>query len=252
MASISGHVYCHEGPRGVVWRAKYRLPDGRQVHRTIGQRPWRTELPRPAAGDHRPRGRGRAALQRRDQRPARAVGRSPPGPRRAPRARSWDGHRERDDADRRRLRLKTAQGDADDRCRGFRSHRSSNRLRQYLPDSLADTLIVVGGVAVAAAIVAGFATGVCEVVALLGGGYATAAAIAFPLSRAGVRDTPSRARWPPPPQARARPRPLHSPSRSAPPRDCGERTRRRLAVSAPEPSGEPAESASRGAHTRAR
>lgn len=165
---------------------------------------------------------------------------------------SWDGHRERDDADRRRLRLKTAQGDADDRCRGFRSHRSSNRLRQYLPDSLADTLIVVGGVAVAAAIVAGFATGVCEVVALLGGGYATAAAIAFPLSRAGVRDTPSRARWPPPPQARARPRPLHSPSRSAPPRDCGERTRRRLAVSAPEPSGEPAESASRGAHTRAR
>ena len=26
---ISGHVYRHEGKRGPVWRAKYRLPDGR-------------------------------------------------------------------------------------------------------------------------------------------------------------------------------------------------------------------------------
>jgi len=33
---ISGHVYRHEGSRGPVWRAKYRLPDGRHRHRTIG------------------------------------------------------------------------------------------------------------------------------------------------------------------------------------------------------------------------
>ena len=33
---ISGHVYRHEGARGPVWRAKYRLSDGRQVHRKIG------------------------------------------------------------------------------------------------------------------------------------------------------------------------------------------------------------------------
>ena len=45
---ISGHVYRHEGKRGAVWRAKYRLPDGRQVHRTVG--PAWTERGRPAAG----------------------------------------------------------------------------------------------------------------------------------------------------------------------------------------------------------
>src|SRR4051812_23093032 len=45
---ISGHVYRHEAPRGPVWRAKYRLPDGRQVHRTIG--PAWTDRGRPRAG----------------------------------------------------------------------------------------------------------------------------------------------------------------------------------------------------------
>ncbi len=48
MAPISGHVYRHEGRRGPVWRAKYRLPDGRQVHRRIG--PAWTERGRPRAG----------------------------------------------------------------------------------------------------------------------------------------------------------------------------------------------------------
>ncbi len=48
MTPISGHVYRHEGARGPVWRAKYRLPDGRQVHRTIG--PAWTERGRPRAG----------------------------------------------------------------------------------------------------------------------------------------------------------------------------------------------------------
>ena len=33
---VSGHVFRVEGQRRPVWRAKYRLPDGRQVQRTIG------------------------------------------------------------------------------------------------------------------------------------------------------------------------------------------------------------------------
>ncbi len=45
---VSGHVYRHEGARGPVWRTKYRLPDGRQVHMTIG--PAWTERGRPRAG----------------------------------------------------------------------------------------------------------------------------------------------------------------------------------------------------------
>ncbi len=44
----SGHVYRHEGRRGPVWRALYRLPDGRRVHKTIG--PAWTERGRPATG----------------------------------------------------------------------------------------------------------------------------------------------------------------------------------------------------------
>ena len=51
---ISGHVYRHEGARGAVWRAKYRLPDGRQVHKTIG--PVWTERGRPRAGYFTKRG----------------------------------------------------------------------------------------------------------------------------------------------------------------------------------------------------
>lgn len=45
---ISGHLYLHEGARGPVWRAKYRLADGRQVHRKIG--PAWTARGRPPAG----------------------------------------------------------------------------------------------------------------------------------------------------------------------------------------------------------
>jgi integrase len=48
MTPISGHVYRFEGKRRPVWRAKYRLPDGRQVNRTIG--PAWTERGRPPAG----------------------------------------------------------------------------------------------------------------------------------------------------------------------------------------------------------
>src|SRR3954451_20264408 len=45
---ISGHVFRFEGKRRPMWRAKYRLPDGRQVKKTIG--PAWTERGRPAVG----------------------------------------------------------------------------------------------------------------------------------------------------------------------------------------------------------
>src|SRR3954468_21941304 len=48
--AISGHVYRAEGKRGPTWRAKYRLPDGRHVHRTIG--PAWTQRGRPADGHY--------------------------------------------------------------------------------------------------------------------------------------------------------------------------------------------------------
>jgi integrase len=47
-ARVSGHVYRHEGRRGPVWRALYRLPDGRRMHRTLG--PAWTQRGRPPAG----------------------------------------------------------------------------------------------------------------------------------------------------------------------------------------------------------
>ena len=48
-APVSGHVFRVRGQaRGPVWHAKYRLPDGRQVKKTIG--PAWTERGRPAAG----------------------------------------------------------------------------------------------------------------------------------------------------------------------------------------------------------
>lgn len=136
---------------------------------------------------------------------------------------SWEGHERRYNQDRGDLRRKLAEWDADDDCRGFRlspeqqtdmeearefgdkafperpapamrsgeSEESAREgLRRFLPDSLVETVLVIGGIVVAAGIIACFATGVCEVAAVLGGlGYATAAAIAFILSRAGVRDT---------------------------------------------------------------
>src|SRR4051794_27425508 len=46
--AISGHVFRVEGKRRPVWRAKYRLPDARQVQRTIGK-VW-TERGRPPEG----------------------------------------------------------------------------------------------------------------------------------------------------------------------------------------------------------
>ncbi len=48
MTPISGHVYRWEGRRGPVWRAKYRLPDGRRPHKTIW--PAWTERGRPRPG----------------------------------------------------------------------------------------------------------------------------------------------------------------------------------------------------------
>jgi integrase len=54
MAPVSGHVFRYEGQRRPVWRAKYRLPDGRQVKKTIG--PAWTERGRPRAGYYTKRG----------------------------------------------------------------------------------------------------------------------------------------------------------------------------------------------------
>jgi integrase len=48
MPPISGHVFRYEGTRRPTWRAKYRLPDGRQVKRAIG--PAWTGRGRPPAG----------------------------------------------------------------------------------------------------------------------------------------------------------------------------------------------------------
>src|SRR3954449_11213358 len=45
---VSGHVTRYDGNRGSVWRAKYRLPDGRQVKKTLG--PAWTSRGRPPAG----------------------------------------------------------------------------------------------------------------------------------------------------------------------------------------------------------
>jgi len=47
---ISGHVFRVEGKRKPVWRAKYRLPDGRQVQRTLG--PAWAERGRPPQGHY--------------------------------------------------------------------------------------------------------------------------------------------------------------------------------------------------------
>ncbi len=47
---ISGHVFRVEGKRRPVWRAKYRLPDGRQVQKTLG--PAWTERGRPPLGHY--------------------------------------------------------------------------------------------------------------------------------------------------------------------------------------------------------
>lgn len=49
--AISGHVYKREGKRGGVWYAKYRLPDGRQVHTRIGPH-WSDRKREPAAGSY--------------------------------------------------------------------------------------------------------------------------------------------------------------------------------------------------------
>jgi hypothetical protein len=48
MSAPSGHVFRSEGKRRPVWRAKYRLPDGRQIQKTLG--PAWTDRGRPPAG----------------------------------------------------------------------------------------------------------------------------------------------------------------------------------------------------------
>jgi transposase len=56
----SGHVFRLERKRGAVWYAKYRLPDGRQVQRKIGQA-WSERGRPPGRLLYKVRGRGLAA-----------------------------------------------------------------------------------------------------------------------------------------------------------------------------------------------
>ena len=129
--------------------------------------------------------------------------------------------------DRDRLRQKRAEWDANDNCRGFQLTEEQARdleealefgnkdfpskpanamsestvpdgesvwdkLRKYLPAVLVSVLIAAGAYVAGAAIVACFESGACEIGAILAGlGFATAAAIAFIMRSAGVKDQPT-------------------------------------------------------------
>ena len=140
---------------------------------------------------------------------------------------SWDGHRDRYDYDRGRLRHKLAEWDLDDECRGRplaprhqedlrearefgekefpdrparELSRSSepegdpvwDQLRRHLPEYLVAALIAAGAVATAVALVACFGSGACEVaLAVAGLGVVLAGAVAAALRAAGIRDEPA-------------------------------------------------------------
>ena len=73
---ISGHVFRFEGKRGPVWRAKYRLPDGRQVQRRIGPA-WTAAGKAARRLLHKAHRRGMAALRARQRRERDAAGAAP-------------------------------------------------------------------------------------------------------------------------------------------------------------------------------
>jgi hypothetical protein len=137
---------------------------------------------------------------------------------------SWDGHADRYRYDQERLRTKLAEWEADDRCRGFplSSHEEQemaearefahrpfpdrpapavaraqeesvwDRLRKYLSDHLVTVLMGVITVAAAAALVACFVTGACEIgLVLAGAGALVVIAVTAALRAAGVRDQPT-------------------------------------------------------------
>jgi hypothetical protein len=137
---------------------------------------------------------------------------------------SWDGHADRYRYDQERLRTKLAEWEADDRCRGFplSSHEEQemaearefahrpfpdrpapavaraqeesvwDRLRKYLSDHLVTVLMGVITVAAAAALVACFVTGACEIgIVLAGAGALVVIAVTAALRAAGVRDQPT-------------------------------------------------------------
>jgi hypothetical protein len=140
---------------------------------------------------------------------------------------SWEGHEDRYNYDRDRLRHKLSQWESNDDCRGYplsrqqqedmqeaqefrntdyperpapsmsQSHQEEgesvwDKLRRYLPEILVTALIAIGAAAAAAAIVACFASGACEFAAALAGlGILVAAGITAALRAAGVRDEPS-------------------------------------------------------------
>jgi len=144
---------------------------------------------------------------------------------------SWDGHEDRYNYDRERLRTKLAEWEADDRCRGFPLSRPQqeeiqearefaqknfparpaptharsmegepaetgesvwDKLKRYLPEILVTALIGVITVAAAIALFACFGSGACELgLILAGAGVLLIAGVTAAMRAAGVRDTSS-------------------------------------------------------------
>lgn len=137
---------------------------------------------------------------------------------------SWDGHRDRYNYERDRLRRKIAEWDSNDDCRAFRLSRQQqedldearefgnkayperpspsmreaprevgesvwDKLRKYLPEILVGALIAIGAYLVAGAVVACFASGACEFAAVLAGvGFLLVIGISAAMRAAGIQD----------------------------------------------------------------
>lgn len=138
---------------------------------------------------------------------------------------SWDGHRDRYNYERDRLRRKIAEWDSNDDCRPFRLSRQQQedldearefgdkpfpdrpspsmreapreeresvweKLRKYLPEILVGALVAIGAYFVAGAVVACFATGACEFAAALAGiGFLLVIGISAAMRAAGIQDS---------------------------------------------------------------
>lgn len=138
---------------------------------------------------------------------------------------SWDGHRQKYNEERERLRRAIADWEADDDCGGFQlsprqqedlaearefsakefpdkpsralreaeeSEQESiwDKLRKPLPDWVVDALIALGALALAVALVVAFATGAGEIaLAVAGVGLVLGLAIKAAMRAAGIRDT---------------------------------------------------------------
>lgn len=138
---------------------------------------------------------------------------------------SWEGHRDRYNYDRDRLRRNLAEWESNDECRGLRLSPQQqeemaeakefasklfpakpapamreaaeekgpsvwDKLRQYLPEIVVGALIGIATVGLAALLVACFGSGACEfALAVAGLGLVLASAVTAALRSAGVQDT---------------------------------------------------------------